>query len=447
MPPRRPTIVAPAARTAVRCARWLALVAAVLVSTWHVAALAQPVPGKRIALVVGNARYPTLPLDNPENDARAVSATLRGLGYEVAEHLNLGVREFRRVMRDFARRAGEEEGVVVFYFAGHGVQIDGRNYLLPVDLNLRDEEEVKDESVDIDDLFMSRLERARAQVRIVILDACRDNPFRGRTRNIRVGGGLAEMGARGSLIAYASAPGAAAEDGPPGTNSIYTKHLVNEMRVEGLEVEQMFKNVRVKVLQDTNQRQVPWTNSSLTVNFSFSPFRDGRPAIALPAQQQEQLEELARQRQKLDADLKRLEDREREQKQREAELRRLATELEQGRAGQPPKAVNRVEDDRERRAREEQAKLLDRLQREEQAIAEERRRLAQERDRARKTEETAVVTTTARPVQVQPVQGMVPAPAARPNRAVLCSDLLRKQSLGEPLTSEERAMQKAECMR
>ncbi|MFP5396703.1 MAG: caspase family protein [Gammaproteobacteria bacterium] len=299
--------------------RWLALLGACCF--WLAAALpalaaqAAPAAEKKLALVVGNARYPASPLNNPENDARVVASTLRRLGFEVTEHVNLPMKEFRRVLRDFSRRLQSEGAVAVFYYAGHGVQIDGRNFLLPVDLNLRDEDEVKDEGVDIDELLVSRLERARAQVRIVILDACRDNPFGGKTRTVRASTGLAEMAARGALIAYSSAPGATAEDGPPGTNSVYTRHLVKEMLVEGIEVEQMFKQVRVKVLRDTNQRQVPWVNTSLTANFSFNP----RPRAD---------DEVGRR-----LDLARLQDlldqREREQKQLEEQLRQLSRRLEQ----------------------------------------------------------------------------------------------------------------------
>jgi uncharacterized caspase-like protein len=270
---------------------------------------------KKLALVIGNARYPALPLNNPENDARVVASTLRRLGFEVREHVNLPVKDFRRVLRDYARALQNEEGVSVFYYAGHGVQIDGRNYLLPVDVNLRDEEEVKDESVDVDELFVSRLERARTQVRIVILDACRDNPFGAKTRNIRSISGLAEMAARGALIAYSSAPGAAAEDGPPGTNSVYTRHLVKEMLVEGVEVEQMFKTVRVKVLRDTNQRQVPWVNTSLTANFSFNP-------RAPNVEDASRRDDLVRLQALLDS-------REREQKKLEDELKRMTRRLQE----------------------------------------------------------------------------------------------------------------------
>jgi len=276
---------------------------------------------KRVALVVGNARYPSAPLNNPENDAHVVAATLRRLGFEVLEHVNLPVKDFRRILREYSKRVQDTEGTALFFYAGHGVQIDGRNYLLPVDINVRDEYEIKDEAVDIDELFVSRLERSRAQARIIILDACRDNPFGTKTRGLRsVGTGLVEMGARGALIAYSSAPGATAEDGPPGTNSVFTRHMVKEMLVEGLEVEQMFKNVRVKVLRDTNQRQIPWLNSSMVANFSFNP-RSGGDAADGGAKR----EDLA----KLQASLDK---REREQKDLEERVKQLSRELERAQA-------------------------------------------------------------------------------------------------------------------
>ncbi|HSV60484.1 MAG TPA: caspase family protein [Variovorax sp.] len=245
-------------------------------------------PDKRIALVIGNSQYPKFALSNPENDARLVAANLRKLGFEVNAQFNVSVLQFRRALREFARQVQKDDAIAVLYYAGHGVQIDGRNYLLPVDVNLRDQEEVKDESVDIDELFLSRIDKVGSYPRIVILDACRNNPFAGKTRNIRSAGGLAEMGARGTLIAFASAPGAAAEDGPDGGNSVYTKSLAEEMLTPGIEVEQMFKNVRVKVLRETKGRQLPWVNTSLTSDFSFSPAASrplvaAAPAAAAPA--------------------------------------------------------------------------------------------------------------------------------------------------------------------
>ena len=287
-------------------AAWMAcavlLLAVVLGESAVQAAEVPASAGVRRALVVGNAKYRTLPLANPENDARLIAERLRGLGFEVALYVNLGAREFRRVLREYARSLYEKEGVAVFYYAGHGVQIDGRNYLLPVDINLASEDEVKDDSVDIEEVFVSRLEGARAQARIVILDACRDDPFpKRRTRNIRVAGGLAEMAARGTLIAYASAPGATAEDGPGGSNSVYTRHLAQAMLEPGLEVEQMFKRVRVGVLQDTKERQVPWVNTSLTVNFSFNPRIGPDPAEVARQERVRRLEsELSRTRELLE---------------------------------------------------------------------------------------------------------------------------------------------------
>ena len=160
-------------------------------------------PEKRVALVIGNARYPSIPLANPENDARLIADNLRKLGFEVNEQLNLGRARSSAACCATSRAACRRTmRIAVLYYAGHGVQIDGRNYLLPVDINLRDQEEVKDESVDIEELFLGRIDKARSHARIVILDACRDNPFAGKTRNIRSAGGLAEMGARGTLIAY-----------------------------------------------------------------------------------------------------------------------------------------------------------------------------------------------------------------------------------------------------
>ena len=281
---------------------------------------------KRIALVIGNARYPALPLNNPENDARVIAATLRRLGFEVIEHVNLPTKDFRKVVREYARRVHAEEGTSLFYYAGHGVQIEGRNYLLPVDVNLRDEDEVRDEGVDIDELLVSRLERARTQTRLVILDACRDNPFQAKTktRNLRGAGGLAEMAARGALIAYATAPGASAEDGPAGTNSVFTRHLAREMLVEGIEVEQMFKNVRVKVMRDTGQRQIPWVNTSLTSNFAFNPRANG--AEAERGADGARRDDLARLQALLDQ-------RERAQKELEDKVRALSGELRRAQQG------------------------------------------------------------------------------------------------------------------
>ena len=116
---------------------------------------------RRVALVVGNARYPEFPLNNPEHDARLIAQTLRTLDFEVSENLNLKARDFKRVLREFAQRMDDDQVASVFYYAGHGVQIGGRNYLLPVDIALRDEAEVRDEAVDLQEALLAHVDRVR----------------------------------------------------------------------------------------------------------------------------------------------------------------------------------------------------------------------------------------------------------------------------------------------
>ena len=226
---------------------------------------------RRLALVIGNARYRDSPLNNPEHDARLIARTLRSLDFEVGEHLNLNARDFRRVLREFAQRLDDDQVASVFYYAGHGVQIGGRNFLLPVDIALRDEAEVRDEAIDVQETLLAHIDRVRPRARIFIIDACRNDPFAGRVRGSRRANGLAEMAAPGALIAFSAAPGRVAEDGPVGGNSIYTQHLATELRTPGIEVEEMMKLVRIKVLRDTAQRQIPWVNTSMVVNFMFNP--------------------------------------------------------------------------------------------------------------------------------------------------------------------------------
>lgn len=251
---------------------------------WRAVCHAQPKADatgqRRIALVIGNGRYPELPLNNPEHDARLIAQTLRSLDFEVGEHLNLNAREFKRVLREFARRMDDDQVASVFYYAGHGVQIGGRNFLLPIDIALRDEAEVRDEAIDLQEALLAHVDRVRPRARIFIIDACRNDPFAARGRAARKTDGLAEMAAPGALIAFAASPGKVAEDGPVGGNSIYTRHLAAELRTVGVEVEEMMKAVRVKVLRDTAQRQIPWVNTSMVVNFMFNP--GAAPVAARP---------------------------------------------------------------------------------------------------------------------------------------------------------------------
>ncbi len=229
------------------------------------AAPAGPVGEPRIALVIGNDAYRDSPLLNPVNDAKAVSAALRASGFEVLERHNLGATEMRRAIREFGEKL-RGKGAGLFYFAGHGVQVNGRNFLIPANADIKYEDEIEDQSVDAS-LVLGKMESAKARINIVILDACRNNPFARGSRSAQQG--LAAMEAPiGSLIAYATSPGQVASDGA-GKNGLYTQHLVRELGQPGLKVEDVFKRVRAAVRQASNGRQVPWENTSLEGDFYF----------------------------------------------------------------------------------------------------------------------------------------------------------------------------------
>jgi hypothetical protein len=232
-------------------------------------------PERRLALVIGNGAYPTSPLRNPTNDARALAVALKTLGFEVTAHENLGQREMRRAILEFGTRL-REGGVGLFYFAGHGVQVNGRNYLVPVDAAIASEAEVEVEALDVASV-LARMDTARNRVNLVILDACRDNPFARSFRSTTRG--LAAIDApSGTLIAYATAPGRVARDGE-GANGLYTGELLRALQAPGLRVEEVFKRVRQSVLERSAGDQVPWESSSLVGDFLFTD----RPRPSGPA--------------------------------------------------------------------------------------------------------------------------------------------------------------------
>jgi hypothetical protein len=231
--------------------------------------------GKRLALVIGIGGYKDAPLKNPVNDARALAAALSAVGFEVMIGENLGQREMTRLIARFGERlAGHDVGM--FFFAGHGIQIRGKNYLIPVDAQIGSENSVRAEAVDVD-AVLDQL--SASPLNVVILDACRNNPFERRFRS--VSGGLAQMDApKGTLIAYATAPGKVAQDGE-GANSTYTAALLKVLREPGLPVESVFKRVRAEVARATSDSQVPWEASSLTGDFYFAnPAAPSKPAAA-----------------------------------------------------------------------------------------------------------------------------------------------------------------------
>ena len=233
---------------------------------------------RQMALVIGNSNYRVGALKNPVNDAQAVSASLRALGFEVALHENTSLRDMIEAFRQFSLSARTARVRVVFY-AGHGVQVKGRNYLLPVDTEIRAEDEVAAKSADLNEL-LERLGTMQQGINIVILDACRNNPFSGAVvlgpdgRRLKFRGatpaGLAPVEAPlGSMVAFSTAPGGVALDNPAEKNSLYTKHLLASIQSPGLPVEMLFKQVRLAVARETGRVQVPWESSSLTGDFCF----------------------------------------------------------------------------------------------------------------------------------------------------------------------------------
>ena len=242
---------------------------------------AQSAPESRLALVIGNAAYRNSPLTNPVNDARLMERALKESGFDVIKAENATIREMRRLVRDFGDRLKASGGVGLFYFAGHGVQVYGENYLVSVDSDIRNEDEVADDSINAQ-LVLEKMQSASNRMNLVVLDACRNNPFAVRMRSSA--NGLASMKApSGSLVAYATAPGSVASDGS-GANGLYTQHLARAIAQPGLQVEEVFKQVRTAVRRDSKNQQTPWENTALEGQFYFKPATLPVPPLAaIPA--------------------------------------------------------------------------------------------------------------------------------------------------------------------
>lgn len=235
---------------------------------------------RRVALVIGNAAYKTVTtLQNPVNDSRAVAKSLRSLGFEVVERENVGREGFALAVREYGDKL-RGASVGLFYFAGHGLQVKGRNYLVPVDADIAREDEVQYRSFDVNEV-LDKMDSARTAVNIVVLDACRNNPFARSFKPAQTG--LAQMDApTGTLIAFATAPGSVAQDGD-GSNGLYTGALLKHIAAPGVAVEQMFKRVRVDVVNASKNQQVPWESSSLNRDFTFASAAAAKPVVAAAA--------------------------------------------------------------------------------------------------------------------------------------------------------------------
>ena len=223
---------------------------------------------QRLALVIGNSNYGFAPLKNPVNDASDIAAALQKQGFTVTLKKNAGLKVMEEAVRDFGKRL-KRGGVGLFYFAGHGLQVEGINYLVPVSARISKESDVKYETMDAG-MILDEMANANNGLNIVILDACRDNPFSRSFRSANRGLAVLGKAPAGSYISYSTGPGQVALDGE-GRNSPFASTLMHYMTMPGLAIEQVFKNVRQKLNQDTGGKQIPWELSSLQGDFFFHP--------------------------------------------------------------------------------------------------------------------------------------------------------------------------------
>ncbi len=222
----------------------------------------------RHALVIGNSRYQSSPLDNPANDAKAIAGELKAAGFDVTLLIDTGRDALLNAIEAYGKQLAARRAVGLFYFAGHGAQLAWRNYLLPVDAVIKSMDDVPARAVELNTLLQG-LTRAKNPMNVIVLDACRDNPFgKGLPTEQK---GLSQFDAPpGSLLAYATSPGNVASDGS-GSNGLYTEHLLRELKVPEAKIEDVFKRVRLAVRRRSNGEQIPWESTSLEEDFYFHP--------------------------------------------------------------------------------------------------------------------------------------------------------------------------------
>ena len=263
-----------AARTVTRALATLALALMLLPPmAWadrSIGGTAPPPPARaaetRVALVIGNSAYKDAPLRNPANDAKAMAETLRGCGFDAALVTDATYEALDGAVLDFGKRLRGAD-VALFYYAGHGIQAQGQNYLVPTDAAITLEREVKYRCVNVG-LALAQMEDSGAQVKIVILDACRNNPYERSWRSQSKGLAAIMEGPKGTIISYATGAGKVAADGD-GEHGVYTQALLERIPTPGLKVEEVFKRVRNDVERATTGKQSPWEYTSLTGDFFF----------------------------------------------------------------------------------------------------------------------------------------------------------------------------------
>lgn len=224
---------------------------------------------KRLALVIGNSKYYYGGyLRNPANDARSIKIVLENLDFVVSKYEDINQKTMKRAIDEFGKKLKNYD-IGLFFYAGHGVQVKGNNYLIPIDAKLENENDVEYDAVRADRV-LAKMESAGTKTNIVILDACRDNPFESSWRRGAGGNGLAFMDApSGSIIAYATSPRNTASDGN-GINGLYTSAILEHIQTPNITIEQMFKRVRSTTMEWSDGKQIPWESTSLRGNFYFT---------------------------------------------------------------------------------------------------------------------------------------------------------------------------------
>jgi uncharacterized caspase-like protein len=226
---------------------------------------------KRYALVIGNSAYKFVaPLKNSANDANDMAEELTKLKFDVIKIINGDYGQMREAYRKFQEKlvnGPKDQTIGLFYYAGHGLQNEGESYLVPVEADIKYEDDIPRACFALQRVVVANMERSSSRMNIVILDACRNNPFPSAYRS--GGGGLAEIKrAKGSFIAFATAPGSVASDGE-GRNGLYTQELLKAMQNPGRTIEQVFKDVRVNVMKQSGERQFTWDQSNIIGDFYF----------------------------------------------------------------------------------------------------------------------------------------------------------------------------------
>lgn len=275
----------------------------ILIAELTLACAVHATPTERFALVIGNGNYQAAPLNNPVNDADDMAATLKRLGFSVIVKKNATLQGMEEAIREFGEQL-KRGRIGLFFYAGHGVQISGKNYLIPVGATIRKETDAKYHAVDTE-MIIDEMANAGSSVNIVILDACRDNPFGRSFRSASRGLAVISSAPKGTLITYSTSPGKVASDGS-GRNSPYTSSLVKFMQMADLPVEDVFKRVRKELVQKTGGQQIPWELSSLEGDFVFKSSKSVKTSPVLANNTTTKQDDLGTEQQRIEEEKKQL---------------------------------------------------------------------------------------------------------------------------------------------